>query len=265
MVACPHRICKACLGGLLTNFVDACPLCPEDNGGFGYQCQGTNTKNAISLDCMRKSELFAKPGNELDRAKYMRLMQEQVQMLREVIEERQNIFPPGAASCNLGCALRALGELEKAGVALQQSLKESSNDAKANYTLGMVRLMAYNPVAAIAPLQRAVELGELQLRDGMLTSNADLGMLEDYRNMLGIAREDDWPRPELRFKVGDKVEALVDGGWKSGKIEEIWYREEHWPAEKPTVPYQIWVPGHEPVDLVFANYDLDAQVRAQKV
>mmetsp|Transcript_7480 Transcript_7480/g.8706 ORF Transcript_7480/g.8706 Transcript_7480/m.8706 type:complete len:368 (+) Transcript_7480:73-1176(+) len=268
MCFCPHRICKACLESELHRQRDKCPLCGlDDQGAFAYQCQGTNTKYAIASECFVKVRLFHKTGCESDNVKYIRLREEQTQLLREVIEEGQEIFPPGAASCSLGCALMEMGDLEDAGIALEQALEKSPDDIKALYTLGVVRLLAYNPTAAIAPLRRAVELNDDQYRDpnirARLDNESDRKRMIDYRNMLEHAQKGDWPtKPLLRFNIGDKVEAYVDGGFKHGEIEEVWYREEHWPAEKPTSPYQIWIPGHQPIDLVYARYDNDQVVRA---
>jgi ribonuclease HI len=265
MCFCPHRICKACLGReLMIRKRDKCPVC--DHGAFSYQCQGTNAKYAIALECSMKVGLFNKSDSESDNAKYERLREEQVQLLREVIEEGQEIFPPGAASCSLGCALTEMGKLEHAGIALRQALEKYPNDIKALYTLGYVRLLAYNPAAAIAPLLRAVELSDMEYGDPHNRANldaSDMNRLNDYRRMLEHARNGDWPtKPQLRFKVGDKVEALVDGGFKTGEVEETWYREEHWPAERPPAFYQIWIPGYQPIDLVYANLDNDKLVRA---
>jgi tetratricopeptide (TPR) repeat protein len=262
---CPHRICKACLGQeLVIHKRDICPLC--DHGAFSYQCQGTNAKYAIALEYSMKVGLFNKLDSESDNAKCEWLREEQVQMLREVIEEGQEIFPPRAASCSLGCALMEMGKLEHAGIALQQALEKCPNDIKALYTLGYVRLLAYNPAIAIAPLLRAVELSDMEYGDPHICARlnaSDINHLNDYRRMLEHAQNGDWPtKPQLRFKVGDKVEALVNGGFKPGEVEEIWYREEHWPVERPPAFCQIWIPVYQPIDLVYANLDNNKLVHA---
>jgi len=86
--------------------------------------------------------------------------------------------------------------------------------------------------------------------------------------------EADWPpldfdgsdheedTPELRFKIGQKVECRVgpdpEKGWAKGKVSKLWYREASWPPDA-WAPYQIQLDdGKE----IFAPGDIDQIIRA---
>jgi len=61
----------------------------------------------------------------------------------------------------------------------------------------------------------------------------------------------------LRFPVGTRVECNT-GEWMSGTIVDHWWRSPHWPASKPSVPYQIKL-DHGPT--IFAPKDRDECIR----
>mmetsp|Transcript_15625 Transcript_15625/g.23671 ORF Transcript_15625/g.23671 Transcript_15625/m.23671 type:complete len:123 (+) Transcript_15625:78-446(+) len=84
---------------------------------------------------------------------------------------------------------------------------------------------------------------------------------------LGINDEDSCRQEECtgctsshcyRFRVGDRVEASIRGGFRPGTIVALNYREPGWLGD---VPYQISLDGVAS-QLVFAPFDDDSWVRA---
>lgn len=71
-----------------------------------------------------------------------------------------------------------------------------------------------------------------------------------------------WPKlPDLRFKVGDRVECRIGPhpvkGWAPGKIIKLYYSEPNWPPNM-VVPYQIALHDGR---LIFAPQDTDQVIR----
>lgn len=270
VIGCEHRVCEPCLPPLLAQGSHFCPLCSHDadatcDSAFFYQCQGRDANFAIGLESVLKAEMFdAHSESGRPAEKRQRLYEEAVRRYQMVMSNhRAQELVHSQAACNLGNVLMVLKRYEEAGVALQTAVQADPNDLKACYTLGSVRLLAHNPVAAIAPLRKAVELMRKESDEyGHVLTSEDEERHRDYRQMLDIAQNGGLERPSLRFAVGDQVEARIRNEWLRGKINQLWYREEHWPAEKPTAIYQIWVPDHGECDLVYANHE--CQVRAPR-
>ena len=61
----------------------------------------------------------------------------------------------------------------------------------------------------------------------------------------------------LRFDVGDRVACNI-GGWASGTIVKVWYRDESWPEDK-LAPYQVQL---DQGTLIYAPIDDDRAIKA---
>ena len=66
-------------------------------------------------------------------------------------------------------------------------------------------------------------------------------------------------KDELRFEIGQAVEANTGEAWVGGVVVALNYREDEWP-EGRTAPYQIELSDGR---LIFAPYDDDSIVRAR--
>jgi len=68
--------------------------------------------------------------------------------------------------------------------------------------------------------------------------------------------------PALRFKVGQKVQCRIGpdpvNGWASGKIIQLWYQENGWPADS-WAPYKVELDSGR---RIFAPGDIDDIIRA---
>jgi len=66
----------------------------------------------------------------------------------------------------------------------------------------------------------------------------------------------------LRFKIGDTVECNVEGGWVSGEVTKLMFRDEEWSMPPGVVaPYQVkTVEG----DMIYAPADNDRLVRSAR-
>ena len=62
------------------------------------------------------------------------------------------------------------------------------------------------------------------------------------------------PPPPLRFQVGRHVMCnLGPGGWQLGRVVALHYREESWPAEQESAPYQVALEADH--DLIYVPAD----------
>eukprot|EP00555_Chaetoceros_dichaeta_P001793 CAMPEP_0198279060 /NCGR_PEP_ID=MMETSP1447-20131203/66717_1 /TAXON_ID=420782 /ORGANISM="Chaetoceros dichaeta, Strain CCMP1751" /LENGTH=156 /DNA_ID=CAMNT_0043974191 /DNA_START=933 /DNA_END=1403 /DNA_ORIENTATION=- len=149
-------------------------------------------------------------------------------------------------------------EYEEAGKMLEIAIQRCSYDCKANYTLGIIRILLKNCTEAISPLRQAV-------KHNTLLDLSDDGISEDYKEALykALASDDvDDLKSDLRFRVGDQVECNVDEGWRKGIVSKLWFRELIWSSEHPSVPYQVLLDDDEYVNnFVQAPYDDDQCIR----
>ena len=72
-------------------------------------------------------------------------------------------------------------------------------------------------------------------------------------------------RPNLRFKVGDRVECRIGSdpvtGWASGTIDQLWYRKPDWP-ENLWAPYKIKLDNGTNI---YAPDDVDKTIRRASI
>lgn len=66
----------------------------------------------------------------------------------------------------------------------------------------------------------------------------------DTKNALPVKN----PNSDLRYKIGDYVECLVDE-WELGTVTKTWFREENWKKDK-YVPYQVVLDTEELITII---------------
>eukprot|EP01040_Poterioochromonas_malhamensis_P001784 gene1784-1905_t len=95
-------------------------------------------------------------------------------------------------------------------------------------------------------------------KDELVEFFPDRETLENWK----AGRRARWPPlPQLRFKVGDRVECRIGPhpvkGWAPGRIIKLYYSEPNWPPNM-VVPYQIALHDGR---LIFAPQDTDQVIR----
>ena len=93
------------------------------------------------------------------------------------------------------------------------------------------------------------------LSRGLCTSSGSLTAMA----WLELAKTGSAPPP--RFPVGTPVKCFVGDGWLTGKVVLHKFREQDWPAERPSAPYQVLLDAeHQDLrssNAIFAPADVD--------
>lgn len=252
---CNHMICEGCMTDMMPTDNKICPLCRDP--GFSYQAHGSSPTFAMGTDLVKKAERLQALGLS-DKAKMV--FEKAASNFRQTIRSDPTMQYVHA---NLGSVLVKLGKHTVAGPVLVKAVDRDKTDQKAHYLLGLVRLMANNPQAAVPMLEIAVQACTAKLRPG----DPKPAVLRDYEQALShaVAGEHPYLEAPLRFKVGDRVECCQypdgeTGPWRTGVVSVLWHREDDWLPEDPSSPYQVLF-GFDGGQCTHSRIDADSHIR----